>query len=198
MSKRKTAANMEIIGDREILDLRLNKGYVVVAWFSIFFLWIFAPIPIVFAYQALAKKKRNNKNPNPTIALSEDGTFVIWHPKGKQEWLRDRVTRARAQRAMHGVVHTGDYYGRPQHQPPLEYGKVFFTLQNERGTQYTKCVDNVSKCDEVAKHINEILTLKGNKQNFTRDLEKTRNSCRYCGSRILPEDRVCAQCGGRL
>jgi DNA-directed RNA polymerase subunit RPC12/RpoP len=138
------------------------------------FLLIFAIVPVIWLISATLKKRRNNKDKRPTITVRSDGIFVLYHPDGMSEPLEDKIH----------IVSPGS-------------DTVTFILERTNGERYSKMVKNVANTSSAAARMKNILAYKDEVFKLT-NYEKVRLFCQYCGSKVMPTDKVCSHCGGKI
>ena len=146
-------------------------------WFSTgggIFMLLFGIAPFFWYLPNAAKKSMNNRSRDPTITVTEEGTFFIYHANGKKECLTDKIREVSA---------SGN--------------RVSFVLEDENGRRYHKWVGYVENSSFAASRIKDVLSLRDSNYTMTA-YERARLFCQYCGSRVGSDDRVCGHCGGRI
>lgn len=126
----------------------------------------------VFTYKLIKERLMNNRNPNPTVVVREDGVFVLYHANGRKEYLTDKITDVGCR------------------------GKIIFTLEKAGGLRYAKSVRHVNRPEGVVTRIKNILSYDDGKHAYT-NYEKARLFCAYCGCKVEPKSGRCPSCGGK-
>ena len=134
--------------DFELFDMLLP------VWIMLFV--VFGGIGLMFVLMEMPKVK-NNKNLNPTITLSQDGTFVLIHINGKKEILGDKILRVEGRRYWRttGSSTSGNIV--TTYRQEIYDGNVVFLLEKPTGEKYSKKVYQVMDCKEVASKISAML-----------------------------------------
>jgi len=128
---------------------------------------------LIWARARSEKRRKNNKSRDPTIAVREDGVFILYHADGKKDHLNDKIIDV-------------DFSG----------SSVTFTLEAPSGQRYMMSVKHVLNSLSAVTRIKNMLAYKDDKFQYT-NYEKAMMFCQYCGYKVSPADRACPHCGGR-